>query len=302
MFESIFKPRRIAILTDAHALLEPLQAALDDIEKRGITEIYSLGDNIGFGPNPGEVIDLLAEHNVQSIAGNSEEYVTLGIEPFSYIYIDRLRQQECLWTASKLNERQKGMISLYPHSIELLVGGKKIALCHFINDVRIDYGKRSTWSYQQNYNEPTTRAMASSQFQYTNSPEQLKEIEETIQRLTRFYGEDSPLLRGYLSAQDDPLFAKKRVNFFDAIIQGHIHFKIYDRDNLTEFYSIRAVGMAYDKDPIDTASYVILTEKKNGYKLEEVLVKFDREKMEYSILNSDSPDSTIMRYTGTRIR
>lgn len=56
--------------------------------------------------------------------------------------------------------------------------------------------------------------------------------------------------------------------------------------------------MAYKKDPIDTASYVILTEKTNGFDLEEVLVRFDREKMEYSILNSDMPDDTIRKFVG----
>ena len=30
------KYRKIAILSDAHALLEPLEAVLDDIKKRGI--------------------------------------------------------------------------------------------------------------------------------------------------------------------------------------------------------------------------------------------------------------------------
>ncbi len=71
---------------------------------------------------------------------------------------------------------------------------------------------------------------------------------------------------------------------------------------MTDFYSIRAVGMAYKKDPIDTASYVILHEKDNGYELEEVLVKYDREKMEYSILNSDSPDNTIYRFVNLENR
>ena len=39
--------RKIAIFTDAHGLYEPTLAALQDMKARGITEIYSLGDNIG---------------------------------------------------------------------------------------------------------------------------------------------------------------------------------------------------------------------------------------------------------------
>ena len=283
--------RRIAILTDIHALLEPTQAALEDIRRKGITEIYSLGDNIGVGPNPSEVLNLLEEYGVISIAGNSEEYTTLGIAPFSS-YFNTLKTKSQLWTLSKLNEHQKGIISLYPHSIELLIGGKKIALCHFANDVRFDYIDNSTWTYQTK----VRYGSGYQQFLYTNSEEQL----ETIQNIINTYGADSPMMKGYLSAIDDPLFKGKRVDFFDAVIQGHVHWKIYEHSDSTDFYSIRAVGMAYDKDPIDTASYVILTEKEDGYTLEEVLVKFDREKMEYSILNSDSPDKAIYNFVGLK--
>lgn len=34
--------RKIGIFTDAHGLLEPTKAALEDMTKKGITEIYSL--------------------------------------------------------------------------------------------------------------------------------------------------------------------------------------------------------------------------------------------------------------------
>lgn len=285
--------RQIAIFTDCHALYEPTKSILEDIKKRNITEIYSLGDNIGVGPNPSEVLDLLKEYNVISIKGNSEEYYTLGIEPFK-AYFDTLKTKSYLWTKSKLNEEQIGDIKLFPHSIELLIGGQKIALCHFANDVRIDFRQRSTHSYQRNF--PLGEAYR--QFLYTNSKTQLEEIEEMI----KIYGENNPLIRGYLSAKDDPLFRKKRVDFFDAIIQGHVHYKLYEESEKTKFYTIRAVGIGYKKDEISTASYVILKEKTNneGFDLEEVLVKYDREKMKYQILNSDSPDHTIEKFTNIR--
>jgi len=280
--------RQIAIFTDSHGLLEPTMAVLDDIKRRGITEIYSLGDNVGVGPNPKEVIELLEENGVVSIAGNSEEYITLGIEPFKS-YFTELKSKSHLWTLSKLGEREKGIISLYPHSIELFVGGKKLALCHFANDVRFDYRENSTWSYQKNVG---VNPDAYKQFLYTNSEEQFEFMGQLIAK----YGFNNPIVRGVLSALDDPLFAGNRVNFYDAVIQGHVHWKIYDRGGGTDFYSIRAVGMAYDKAPIDSASYVILTEKDKGFELEEVLVKYDRERMEYSILNSDIPDFTIRKF------
>lgn len=287
--DSKYTGRKIAIFTDAHGLLEPTKAALEDMANKGINEIYSLGDNIGVGPNPSEVLDLLREYGVKSIAGNSEDYIILGIEPFSS-YFNLQKKMSHTWTLSKLNEEQVGQIELFPHSIELLVGGENLALCHFANDCRIDFCERSTWSYQQTL---SYGGHGYSQFDYTNSNAQLKEIEVMIRR----YGKDHPFVKGYLSAKDSPLFAGKRIDFFDAIIQGHVHWKMYEESDSTKFYTIRAVGMAYGKDPVDTASYVVLHEKERGFDYQEVLVRYDREKMTHSILASDNPDKTIHKFT-----
>ena len=279
--------KKIAIFTDAHGLLEPLQSALEDIKKRGVTEIYSLGDNIGFGPNPEEVIELLEENNVVSIAGNSEDYITLGTAPFTYL--DYIREKENLWTTSKLNEHQKGIISLYPHSIELILGGKKLALCHFANDVRFDYNTNSTWGYQDKLDKGLP---GYPQFSYTNSTRRQQEISNAL----KIYSYDKDFLKGYIDASNETLFNGKTVDKFDAIIQGHVHWKYYEKSSTTEFYTIRSIGMAYKKDPIDTASYVLLTETENGFKAEEILVRYDREKMVYSILNCDNPCNIIEKY------
>lgn len=293
MDDKEYTGREIAIFTDAHGLLEPVTAALDDMDRRGITEIYSLGDNIGFGPNPGEVIDLLQERGVKSIAGNSEDYVTLGIEPFkSYFGYYKIRSQE--WTMSKLNERQIGTIRLFPHYFELILGGKKLALCHFANDVRFDFEENSTWNYQANFDY----GAAYKQFLYTNSPLQKSKIEKKIKNSHS----NDVSLGGYISAYNEPLFGGKMVDFYDAIMQGHVHFKLYEKGGNTDFYTIRAVGMAYKDDPIDMASYVILREKNNkeGFDVEEVFVKFDREKMEYAILSSDGPMDVVKKFTNMR--
>jgi len=41
-----------ALISDIHSNLEGLEAVLEDIDKQGISEIYCLGDIIGYGPNP----------------------------------------------------------------------------------------------------------------------------------------------------------------------------------------------------------------------------------------------------------
>ena len=73
--ENNLNNRKIAIFTDAHALLEPTQAVLEDMHRRGITEIYSLGDNTSLGPNPKEVLDLMNEYNVKKLVFSSSATV-----------------------------------------------------------------------------------------------------------------------------------------------------------------------------------------------------------------------------------
>ena len=298
MDEKKYTGRQIAILTDIHGLLEPTQAILDDIERRGITEIYSLGDNIGEGPNPEEVVTLLEQKGVMSVAGNAEEYVRLGLEPFPYIG-QGIKAQSCLWTLSKLSEKSIGTIMLYPHFIDLMVGGKKIGLCHFANDVRWDFRRRSTWSYQAGFDFQGTGERKvediSRQFRVVNSYQYDRELRSII---------DDPHLteeqkKGAIDALEDPLFRGRPIELYDAIIQGHVHWKLYDPNNPTSFYSIRAAGMAYRQDKKDSASYVIIKERTDhkGFDIEEILVTYDREKMITSIINCTNPDDRIRKFT-----
>lgn len=284
------KKRKIAIIADIHGLLEPLEAVLFDIKQKGINEIYSLGDNIGYGPNPNEVLDLLCSYNVKSIMENYEEYLVLGTEPFSYL--DSSRLAEILWTLKKLSVQNLNEIINYKHSYELILGRKKIALCHFVNDVRFDYIKNSTWSYQYNYK--MDRRHAYRQFLNTNSVFQKKILNDLLNKYGRSCPD--PKLAGYYSAIKEPLFSAKTVDNFDIIFQGHVHFEMFDDLFTTKFYSIRSLGMAYENDSVDMASYVLLQETACGYFYEKVLVKYDRDKMISSILNSDSPDTTIRHF------
>lgn len=283
--------RQIAIFTDIHGLLYPTIAILHDIKKRGIVEIYSLGDNIGVGPNPSDVLDILGEHGVKIINGNSEEYSTLGIAPFkSYFGQKKIISQE--WTESQLSSQQKKDLENNKHSYDLIVGGMRIGLCHFGNDVRIDFGRNSTWSYQQSINYGL--ANPQKQFYYTNSEEQQRVIDE-LSKST------SPEYEGFVSAKNDPIFNGKTIDFYDEIIQGHVHFKFLTEDEKVRIRSIRAAGMAYGKDPIDYASYIIIREKEIGYDIEEVLVPFDREAMLKSIDDSTMPDKeTINKFVSRR--
>ncbi|MCB2182295.1 MAG: metallophosphatase family protein [Desulfobulbaceae bacterium] len=63
---------RLAVISDIHGNYQALKAVLADIVKVGADEILSLGDNIGYGPEPEEVILALKENDISSVLGNHE--------------------------------------------------------------------------------------------------------------------------------------------------------------------------------------------------------------------------------------
>jgi len=64
---------RIAVISDIHGNLEALVRCLDDIERSGVDQIVSLGDVIGYGPQPEEVLVLLEKFRIPNIVGNHEK-------------------------------------------------------------------------------------------------------------------------------------------------------------------------------------------------------------------------------------
>jgi diadenosine tetraphosphatase ApaH/serine/threonine PP2A family protein phosphatase len=63
---------RLAVLSDIHGNIEAFKTVLADIDALGITGVVSLGDNVGYGPRPEEVVALLRGRGIPSVMGNHE--------------------------------------------------------------------------------------------------------------------------------------------------------------------------------------------------------------------------------------
>jgi predicted phosphodiesterase len=63
---------KTAILSDIHGNATALEAVLKDIDAQACDRIFSLGDNIGYGPEPEKVIRILRARNIPSVTGNHE--------------------------------------------------------------------------------------------------------------------------------------------------------------------------------------------------------------------------------------
>ena len=93
-----------AIISDIHSNLEALEAVLWDIETQGITEIYCLGDVVGYGPNPIECIELVRKRVNVCLLGNHDQASLFDPEGFN-----SSAERAIFWTREQLeNSRLSG--------------------------------------------------------------------------------------------------------------------------------------------------------------------------------------------------
>jgi predicted phosphodiesterase len=63
---------KIAVLADIHGNLEALNAVRGDVEQFAVDRVVCLGDNIGYGPDPDEVVNVIQKEGYDSVLGNHE--------------------------------------------------------------------------------------------------------------------------------------------------------------------------------------------------------------------------------------
>jgi diadenosine tetraphosphatase ApaH/serine/threonine PP2A family protein phosphatase len=88
-----------ALISDIHANLEALEAVLADIQAQGITEIYCLGDLIGYGPNPRECIDRVMSVAKMTLLGNHDQGALFDPEGFN-----PSAERAIFWTREQLEK------------------------------------------------------------------------------------------------------------------------------------------------------------------------------------------------------
>lgn len=73
MSETLITSDALAVISDAHGNIEALDRVLEDIERRGVTDIICLGDAIGYGPDPEGCVNRLRERGIPMVLGNHEQ-------------------------------------------------------------------------------------------------------------------------------------------------------------------------------------------------------------------------------------
>jgi predicted phosphodiesterase len=121
---------RVGIFTDIHGNLPALEALIVQFQTEKVERIYFMGDAVGLGPYPGEVLDLLNElPNFHPVCGNHDWWAYHGLphpipEGFSGI-------KHRLWTAEQLSSKQKDILASWPIKREEIFEGTNVSFLHY---------------------------------------------------------------------------------------------------------------------------------------------------------------------------
>src|SRR5918997_998816 len=125
---------RVAVITDIHANLPALHAALARIDRLGIEDVYCGGDLVGYGPHPNEVCALIAERAIPTIYGNYDYAIARGLEDCGCAYVtphDRaIGQRSVDWTLANTGDEAKAFMRALPFDLRFAVGGADVHLVH----------------------------------------------------------------------------------------------------------------------------------------------------------------------------
>ncbi len=126
--------RNIALFSDIHGNLAALEAVLADIGLAGISELYCLGDLVGYGPEPEAVVYLLRTSGIPVIQGNYDEGVgNRRGECGCYYATDSAKADGAAsyaFTDAALSDESAAWLAALPAQIAFEVAGAQVLLVH----------------------------------------------------------------------------------------------------------------------------------------------------------------------------
>lgn len=125
---------QITIFGDIHANMPALEAVYEDMERRGLTNLYCLGDLVGYGTFLNEVITAVRERNIPTIMGNYDLGVGNNSDDCGCAYRDEkseaLGKLSIAWSNAHTSDENKGYLRGLVEAIPLQLGELRVVLVH----------------------------------------------------------------------------------------------------------------------------------------------------------------------------
>jgi putative phosphoesterase len=125
---------RITIFGDIHGNLPALEAVFADIDKQEMNPLYCLGDLVGYGTFPNEVIAAVCQRNVPTLMGNYDQGVGHDSDDCGCAYTSKeaeaLGKRSIAWTNKNTTDENKKYLRQLVNHIPLQLGGLRVLLVH----------------------------------------------------------------------------------------------------------------------------------------------------------------------------
>ena len=125
---------RIAVFSDVHANLQAMQAVWEDLEGQRPDVVYCLGDLVGYGAHPNEVVEFVRERQVPTVMGNYDEGVGFDLPECGCVYrdpADDARGKLSLqWTRKVTTDENKRYLQGLPFQLRLEDRSPTLLLVH----------------------------------------------------------------------------------------------------------------------------------------------------------------------------
>ena len=125
---------RITIFGDIHGNLPALEAVFADIDKQEIHPLYCLGDLVGYGTFPNEVIGTIRQRNIPTLMGNYDQGVGNSSDDCGCAYTSKeaeaLGKRSIAWTNKITTDENKQYLRQLVNHIPVQLGGLRILLVH----------------------------------------------------------------------------------------------------------------------------------------------------------------------------
>lgn len=125
---------QIAIFGDIHGNQPALEAVFDDMDVKGLNTLYCLGDLVGYGTFPNEVIQMVRAREIPTLMGNYDQGVGNNSDDCGCAYktdIDKKRgEQSIAWTNQHTTDENKAYLRALPAQIPVQLDDLKVLLVH----------------------------------------------------------------------------------------------------------------------------------------------------------------------------
>ena len=115
---------KIAVISDIHGNIYALMKALEDIDEQKVDKIICLGDLVGYGPHPNEVVALIKRREIPCIKGNYDASVVDG--DYTYIRNTAINSFALPWASKEVRVSNKHFLDLLPTSLKYTFNGVEL--------------------------------------------------------------------------------------------------------------------------------------------------------------------------------